>query len=132
MWFVGGADPRRVVGLLDRFPAHRRPDLYSGTGLAATYAGGADETELRWLWRQAGEYRPQLAQGSAFAAGARVRAGLVMPHNELATQLFCGMTTAQASEVTDRALPDAAAPSAQPAYEVWRQRISDELVSVRG
>ncbi len=78
MWFVGGTDADRVATMVEKFPEHRRPDLYSGAGLAATYAGGADEEEMRLFWRRAGEHRPQLAQGSAFAASARVRAGLVV------------------------------------------------------
>src|SRR4029078_3240333 len=47
MWCVGGTDARRVAALLDSFPESRRPDLYSGAGLAATHAGGADEGEVR-------------------------------------------------------------------------------------
>jgi hypothetical protein len=132
MWFVGGADAQHVTDLLDRFPAHRRPDLYSGAGLAATYAGGAGAEELRWFWDHAGDYRPQVAQGSAFAAGARVRAGLVVPHTEVATEVFCGTSAASAWELTERTLPDGPAADGTPAYEVWRQRLADQVVSVRG
>ncbi len=131
-WFVGGADVKRVAALLDRFPESRRPDLYSGAGLAATYAGGADFDELDWFWRHAGDCRPQVAQGCAFAAGARVRAGLVVPHNEVATRVFCGMSVADASEVTDAARPVEPATGQTPSYEVWRRAIADRLVSVRG
>ncbi len=131
-WFVGGADARVVAGLLDRFPESRRPDLYAGAGLAATYAGGADEDELRWFFDHAGPYRPQLAQGSAFAAGARVRAGLVVTHNELATSVFCGMSAEAAKKVTDRALADLPPDGPEPAYEVWRRRIAADLVTRGG
>jgi hypothetical protein len=120
-WFVGGTDPGVVAGIIDRFPRRRRPDLYSGVGLAATYAGGADQAELEWLADLAGEYRPQLAQGAAFAAGARVRADLVTPFNELATQVLCGMSPAEAAKVTDEAQVDL--PKVPAAFEVWRQRI---------
>jgi hypothetical protein len=130
IWFVGGTDVARVTALLDAFPANRRADMYSGAGLAATYAGGVDESELRRFWEHAGQYRPQVAQGSAFAAGARVRAGLVVPHNEIATQVFCGMTPIQAAKVTDEVLPDGSDAGQLPAYEVWRQRIADEFVSL--
>ena len=131
-WFVGGADPRTVAGLLDAFPEYRRPDLYAGAGLAATYAGGADEAELEWFWEHAGDCRPQVAQGAAFAAGARVRAELVVPHNELATKVFCGMSVADASDVTDVTRPVGPVTGTVPAYEVWRRAIADRLVSVRG
>jgi hypothetical protein len=131
-WFVGGADAKRVTALIDRFPEHRRPDLYSGAGLAATYAGGAAEPELQWFWNHAGDYRPQVAQGSAFAAGARVRADLLVPHTEVATQVFCGMTAHEAWQLTERTLPDPSIGGDEPAFEVWRQRIADQAVSVRG
>lgn len=131
-WFVGGADARQVARLLDRFPEPRRADLYAGAGLAATYAGGADEAELRWFWRHAGPYRPQVAQGAAFAAGARVRADLVTPHTELATGVFCGMSAADAWQVTEKALPDAADTGQQPAYEIWRRRIAERLLPSTG
>jgi hypothetical protein len=128
LWFVGGTDVEVVCRLVDGFAPGRRADLYSGVGLAATYAGGADADELTRLWRHAGRYRGQVAQGSAFAAQARVRAGLVVPHNELATEIFCGMSTRDAALVTEKAGEGLADSDALPAYEIWRQRITDELV----
>jgi len=131
-WFVGGADARTTAALLDRFPEHRRADLYSGAGLAATYAGGAGEAELRWFFDHAGDHQPMVAQGSAFAAGARVRAGLVVPHNEVATRVFCGMSPAEAWEITEEAIPGRSVPGDEPAYEAWRRTIAQRLLSVRG
>ncbi|WP_412543684.1 DUF1702 family protein [Longispora sp. K20-0274] len=130
MWFVGGTDAALVTKMFDKFPAERRGDLYSGAGLAATYAGGADETELRAFWDYAEGYRPQVAQGSAFAAGARVRADLVVPHNDVATRVFCGMTPQEAKEVTDDALVDLPVDGEVPSWEVWRQRIASRFVSL--
>jgi hypothetical protein len=128
-WFVAGADPRIVVQIFDRFAPERRPDLYAGAGLAATYAGGVEEEELQWFWDHAGRYRPQVAQGAAFAAGARARAGLTMPHNELATHIFCGMSVEAARKVTDDALEDLPADGYLPSYEAWRQRIADSFIA---
>lgn len=130
LWFVGGADPEVVTRIVERFPDQRRSDLYAGVGLAATYAGGVHEDELRALWRRSGEYRPQLAQGSAFAATARVRAGLVVPHTELATRVLCGLTPAEAADVCERAKPEPPGATDVPAYEVWRQRVAEQIVSI--
>lgn len=136
LWFVGGTDPDMVATLIDKFPEPRRPDLYSGAGLAATYAGGADEDELTLLWRHAGDHRPLVAQGSAFAAEARVRAGLVVPHTHVAVRVFCGMSPHEAARITHEARPDQ--PTDQPmegeppAYEVWRQRIAQTFASLGG
>ncbi|WP_433236332.1 DUF1702 family protein [Actinomadura nitritigenes] len=144
LWFVGGAAPEVVAELIEGFPPERRSDLYSGAGLAATYAGGADEFELRDFWKRAGDHRPYVAQGSAFAAEARHRAGLETPHTEMATRVFCDMAPAQAVQVCAGAgaeldrpgLANAAAASGTAEdegrgllYEEWRRRIAEEFAS---
>lgn len=133
MWFVGGTDPRVVADLIDAFPAERRPDLYAGAGLAATYAGGGDESELRLFRTRAGRHLPNVAQGSAFAATARVEADLALEHTAVATRVFCGMTPAEATRLCGQTRP---APVAElpespgvPAFEVWRQRIAEAFVT---
>lgn len=131
MWFIGGTDPERVANLIDAFPASRRGDLYSGTGLAATYAGGVDEQELRTLAQRAGEHGGDVAQGCAFAANARVRAGIVPAHTALATQVFCGTTPEVAARIAHELRPDQGEGD-KPAYEVWRQRLANEFVSLGG
>ncbi|NEA33575.1 DUF1702 family protein [Streptomyces sp. SID13031] len=128
LWFIGGTDVEVVTSLVERYPSGRRADLYGGIGLAATYAGGATEAELTALWDHAEEYRPELAQGAAFAAAARAKADLVCPHNELATQIFCGQPVALAEKITDETMADLPADGVLPAYEVWRQRISAAFV----
>ena len=105
MWFVGGTDAELVGTLIDSFPAARRGDLYGGAGLAACYAGGADAEELRAFQQHAGEHAAQVAQGCAFAAEARVRAGLVTPHTKVATRVLCGMTPEAAATITQRVRP---------------------------
>lgn len=132
IWFVAGTDPDRAADLIDRFPESRLPDLYGGVGLAATYAGGSDEGELRRLAVRAGAHRPALAQGSAFAAEARVRAGLVVPQTRLATQVFWGESPEFAAQVCHRARPGGTDRGDVPAYEVWRRRIADEFAALRG
>jgi len=78
----------------------------------------------------AGDWAPQLAQGAAFAAKARQRAGALTPATELACAVLCGCSAAAAAAATDEAqrelAPEStpAAVSAVPAYEVWRQRIA--------
>ncbi|MBO3750571.1 DUF1702 family protein [Streptosporangiaceae bacterium NEAU-GS5] len=130
MWFVAGTDVDVLISMFEKFPQARRADLFSGAGLAATYAGGATEEELRSFWKQAGPYRPQVAQGSAFAAEARSKAGLIVPHVELATDIFCGMTPTEAAMVNAESLPELIDQPDLPAYEVWRQRIADRFASL--
>jgi enediyne biosynthesis protein E3 len=123
MWFVAGADPELAATLIERFPEPRQADLWSGMGLAATYAGAADEVELKTLRERAGRYRPELAQGAAFAAKARVLAGLVTAHTPVATAVFCGRTPEEVAAITDEMQVGLPADGAVPTYEVWRQRI---------
>jgi hypothetical protein len=124
LWFVGGASPTVVCQLVERFPPYRRGDLYAGVGLAATYAGAAQEAELRHLLDAAGEHWPQLAQGSVFAAAARAEAGLVVEHNETATAVLCGLSVAQAAKIAADALPEGTDRKDGVMYELWRQRIA--------
>lgn len=130
LWFVGGTEAELVATIIDRFPESRQPDLWSGAGLAATYAGGAGEEELRAFYDRAGKYRPQVAQGSAFAATARLEAGLVTAHTQLATQVFCGMTPEQASQVSTDRRPEGPSVDDLPAFELWRRRIADAFVDL--
>ncbi|WP_279504671.1 DUF1702 family protein [Actinomadura sp. KC06] len=129
LWFVGGTDADVVTDLIGEFPVRRRPDLYAGAGLAATYAGGADEDELRRFWKAAGDCRPQVAQGSAFAAEARRLAGLESPHTGIATGVFCDLPPDEAADICVRTRPDGRDQGELPAHEVWRRRIADEFVS---
>jgi hypothetical protein len=130
MWFVGGTDVGQVAAMIARFDPRRHADLWCGAGLAATYAGGVDEQELERFWAVAGAHRPHVAQAAAFAAQARVKAGLVNDHTRAATAVFCGMTPEEAGAVTDDALealpPDAALPS----FEIWRHRIRQRFASL--
>jgi enediyne biosynthesis protein E3 len=127
MWFVEGTDVGRVARRIETFPEHRRPDLWSGAGLAATYAGGVDEPELRKFRELAGDHRPQVAQACTFAADARVRAGLVTDHTQRATAVFCDMSPSEAAAVAAQARVGLPADGPLPAYEIWRQRTARQF-----
>jgi hypothetical protein len=130
LWFVCGTDAELTATTIEKYAQERQPDLYAGAGLAATYAGGADADELTAFYDRSGECRPQVAQGSAFAAEARIRAGLLVPHTETATQVFCGLPPEKAAQITHDMRPDKPGDDGLPAYEVWRQRIAGEFVSL--
>ncbi|HEU5271876.1 MAG TPA: DUF1702 family protein [Jatrophihabitans sp.] len=134
LWFIGGTDVDQVTNLISGFQAERRPDLYSGAGLAACYAGGAEPAELSLLADRAGDHLPQLMQGAVFAATARVETDLVVPHTEIATKLLCGTTPAEAAQLSRDCRPgpvDAASEEEDdlPAYEVWRRRLAAALAA---
>lgn len=123
LWFVNGSDVAHVADTIGKFAPSRQADLWSGAALASVYAGGADAGELDEMVRLAGPYRSHAAQGAAFAAGARVLAGLVTPGTELAVKVHCGMSAAEAAAVTDEAKLGLLETDGLPAYEIWRARI---------
>jgi hypothetical protein len=123
LWFVEGADVERIPATINGFPAQRRADLWSGVGLACAYAGGAERAGIHFLREAAEPFRAQMAQGAAFAAKTRERAGNQASHTRTACEVFCGVTAEAAAAVTDAALEDLPADGKVPAYEQWRQRI---------
>ena len=128
LWFVFGADVERLAAQIDAFEADRRPDLWAGTGLAATYAGGVDAVDLDRLVKLAAGYRPHLAQGSAFAAQARRRARLITGHTGDAVRVICGTGVDEAAGITQATLAGLpAADGPVPAFELWRRRIQDRF-----
>ena len=133
LWFVGGTDADAAADLIDGFAPGRHADLWAGAGLAATYAGGASVDELTRFRDRAGEHRGALAQGSAFAAEARLRADLLGPHTATATEVLCGTSPGVAARLCLETRPESAAiaaPGDLPAYEVWRRRIAAGLAVI--
>lgn len=131
LWFVCGTDADLVARTIAEFPECRHGDLYAGVGLASTYACGVGEAELRRLAEHAGPHLPQLAQGSAFAAEARVKADLLIPETELATRVLCGLSAAEAAQITRDVYPADEPGAAEPAFEGWRRRIAEEVSNHR-
>jgi hypothetical protein len=154
LWFVEGADARRIPERIRTFDPERRGDLWSGVGLAAAYAGGVDAACLQALIDAAGGFQPHLAQGAAFAARARELALNPVSHTELACQVFGGLSAVEAARYAEEALVGLAgsdqacrlsakttpnsltktmsglpAESAcgVPPYELWREKLRNRL-----
>lgn len=127
LWFVEGADVDKIAATIGSFPATRHGDLWAGIGLACAYAGGVESADLHALLTSAGPNRPHVAQGAAFAAKARQRAGNTVPHTELACEVLCGLSLSETARVTDDALVDLPADAALPAFESWRTRIRSQI-----
>jgi hypothetical protein len=130
-WFVNGGNIGLIAQTIANFSADRQADLWSGIGLAATYAGIVSEASLGELREMAGERQPQLAQGAAFAAKARQRAGNLTDYTSVATRILCGLSAENAARITDAALENLPADSDVPAYETWRRRIQKHFTESR-
>jgi enediyne biosynthesis protein E2 len=129
LWFIQAARVADVDAAVRRFAADRQADLWSGIGLAATFAGGCGHEGLSTLRRLAGPHASQLALGSVFAAKARAHAGFVPPHSAVAVAALAGLTVHAAAALADDTEPAGDAGTA-PAYEVWRANIRRHLAAV--
>lgn len=127
IWFSTGASVPRLVEAIDTFPVPRRPDLWSGVGLACGYTGGVDDGTLAELRTATGPYLADLTVGVVVAAKARHMVGNLTSHNEAACRVLCGMSSLDAALVAEDTLPEAPVYGAEPAYELWRRRIRTRL-----
>jgi enediyne biosynthesis protein E3 len=128
LWFVCGAEPGRIERAITQFDIRRAPDLWAGVGLAAAYAGGASRSDLDKIHVLAGSYAAHVAQGAAFAAEARLRAGNPIDHTELACRVLCGMSLEGAAQIARDCYPsDMLAAGSEDSYEIWRTRIRNRF-----
>ncbi len=127
LWFINGGNPEAVAAAAGKFPEHRRADLWSGIGLAATFAGGSDQRGLGELRRAAGEHYDELALGVIFAVKARTYSEYVPAHTHLAAGVLTDLSVQGAQNLADRTERADGDDGPEPPYELWRQRIRAEF-----
>jgi hypothetical protein len=124
LWFHECADPDGIALRVGEFSTVRHADLWSGIGLAATYAGAAEPDELDRLVVLAGDHRADLAQGCAFACKARRVSAVVPAHTEKAAIVLAGVNAAEAAVWTDQAqIGLGPGPLTARHYQQWRAEI---------
>ena len=126
LWFVKGADAREIFQTIEAFAPEYRSDMWSGIGLACAYAGGMDRAEIQELRRRANGYGAVLAQGAAFAAGARQRAGNPAWHTDLACAVLCGLNAQSAAALCDETLRHVNVSQPCP-YQHWRRLLQENF-----
>ena len=135
LWFVKGADVRRIAECIAGFPSSYQGDAWSGVGLACAYAGCISLKEIEELRRRAGTFSAALAQGAAFAAKARLLAGNPAKHTDAACLSLCGIGAKQAATLCDETFRKINLLLPCP-YQHWRELIqkffSDSDFSMRG
>jgi enediyne biosynthesis protein E2 len=127
LWFICGGRPDGVAAAVGRFASHRQADLWSGVGLAATFAGGCDDEGLAALRRAAGSDAAELGLGAVFAVKARTYAGFVPAHTEAGARVLADLAVPSAIALADDTAIREAPSDHVPAYELWRQKIRDHL-----
>lgn len=123
LWFIHGGAPAAAAAAVAGFDERRQADLWSGVGLAATFAGGCDGDGLSALRRAAGTHADSLALGAVFAVRARVLAGFCPEHTAPAITALSGCTVDQAVALADSTAVPSGGSGPEPDYEIWRRRI---------
>jgi enediyne biosynthesis protein E2 len=128
LWFIHGGHTDRVGAAVRAFASDRHADLWSGVGLAATFAGGASAAALATLRHTAGPHTAHLAQGAVFAAKARHHAGHLPGHTHTALHALTGLSADAAARLADDSAPTSGAHGGDlPSYEAWRQTLRARL-----
>lgn len=99
LWFYASGEPQKIADTIKQFPESRRGPIWSGVGLAATYAGGVTEEKLRKLRALSGEHCLQLGQGSILAIHTRFTAGNPSTYNKMATAVLVGSTAEECEKI---------------------------------
>lgn len=124
LWFATGADVTRIKQTIDSFAPERRGDQWAGIGLAASYTGGVDLSEIRALTHLAGDHLPRLVEGAAVAAKNRSDVGNTSVASDATIELICGLPRTKVTDYTQDALDDLALAGPVPAYFAWRARLA--------
>ncbi|MCE7079499.1 DUF1702 family protein [Streptomyces sp. ST2-7A] len=129
LWFVYGGRTDDVAAAVRRFAHDRRADLWSGVGLAATFAGGTDGAGPERLRAEAGEHAGHLAQGAVFALKARHRSGHIPSYTRATGRVLTGLDAEAAVELADAGAPapGIGASGGVPGYERWRIAVRERL-----
>lgn len=125
LWFTSAANTRRLAATIERFPAARRSDLWSGVGLACAYAAGVlDESAVRQIMTAAGPDAGQFAVGVAIGAEFRSLVRHAAGHTDLACRIAWGADGATVAGVAAAERASTAPPDrTTPPHEAWRRRV---------
>jgi hypothetical protein len=129
LWFVKGADVTKIARTISAFAPQYHADAWSGVGLACAYAGGISRAEVARLHDCAAPFHAALAQGAAFAAKARLRAGNPTRQTEIACEVFCGISADQAADLCDETLNQVDFEH-RCAYQHWRELLQNRLQEI--
>lgn len=133
LWFRLNDDVNEIADVIKTFPEHRQADLWSGIGLASTYAGGVDRATLEAIKANAGPYKSYVALGSSMAAINRYYPENIMEHNDLACSVYCGMTAENTAKLVVNTVeslvidPDEPVFTPQPIFETFQEAVRSHL-----
>ncbi len=128
--------PRRQArgrrgGRVARFARGRQADLWSGVGLAATFAGGCDAEGFATLREAVGPVRTRgtCAGGGVRRQGTRLRRSRARStRSDAAVQRSPDLSIEDVVALADSTGVDLPRADDEPPYELWRQRITRRRV----
>lgn len=123
LWFFSSCNPRMIANVISRFAHERQINLWAGIGLACAYAGSNNPEALYAIAELGATYSAAIAQGVTFAAKTRLHAGYIPEHSELACQILCQQSVAEAAATTDEVLPAVSQDGSIDAYQHWQELI---------
>jgi hypothetical protein len=125
LWYIAKGNTDQLLKLIDGFSDNRKPDLWRGIGIAASYVGGCDEAMLISLYDLAASYQVQLASGAVFLAHSRQDAHTMNPETEFACRAWCHMSVEEVIALMDRTEPSPAA--SDDSYIKWVKSIEEGI-----
>ncbi len=126
LWYMAKGNIEQLLKLIDGFADSRKPDLWRGVGIAASYVGGSDELVLTSLFDLSGSYQRSLASGAVFLAHSRQDAGTLNEEAEMTCRKWCGLSTGEAISLMDRTEPSPG--TSDDDYVEWVGRIEKGLI----
>ncbi|MFR9753662.1 DUF1702 family protein [Nocardia sp. 004] len=126
LWFAYAGRVAEVARAIEQFAPERHEDLWSGVGLAATFAGQADDVAA--LMPAAGIFAPDLGVGALLAVKARHTAGLLPIHTIETLAAITGLSVLDAVDLVDAAEVSGPDDRPVPHYATWRSRLRARLV----
>jgi hypothetical protein len=124
LWFSTGANVPRIISTLDTFAVERKPDLWSGVGLACAYAAGVmDRGAVTALAEAAGTFAADLATGAAVASTFRAQTRQPAPHTDLACDVLWRRSSDDVAAIALTADTARRTPVHPGSYGEWRDGI---------
>ncbi|UFW90543.1 DUF1702 family protein [Bradyrhizobium barranii] len=125
LWFVSGGSIAAAIRLISSLATDRQRDLWSGLGLAMTYAGPVACDDVIDAVKAAGENAASFAQGVAFACEARALGHYLPDHTVLIAREVWNMrpdAVAKLVRESRNGLPDIE--TDPPRYQIWRESVA--------
>jgi enediyne biosynthesis protein E3 len=124
IWFISGGNADHLHDLVLKFPVEWHSCIWSGVGLAATFAAGSNDSNLERLRSLASRHHPYLAQGAAFAATALSLSNCAQPFHSMSCENLCGLSIAEATAASESTKPSKQKNADIRHFEQWREELA--------